>query len=51
MRCCFCGGKMIWQNDFMIEDFGGIEDGIVSIYCCSECNNTSYNVVYTEEEE
>lgn len=37
MKCGFCGGKLIWQNDFDAEDLGYDKEGIVTYYTCSEC--------------
>lgn len=38
-KCNKCNHELIWQNDFMYEDYG-IEDdeGIVSCYYCHECD-------------
>ena len=36
-KCFFCGGQLIWRNDFSTEDYGIDEEGIVSVLCCSEC--------------
>lgn len=38
MKCWFCGGNLVWQNDFSFEDYGVDGDGIVAVLCCAECN-------------
>lgn len=41
MECWHCNSKLIWQNDFMFEDYGVEGDGIVTVLICSneECNS------------
>ena len=36
-RCWYCGGKLIWQNDFAYSDIYGAGEGIVTYLTCSEC--------------
>ena len=45
----YCGGKLIWQNDYDAEDLG-YEKGIVTILNCSSCN-AHVEYVHIEEEE
>lgn len=37
MKCWFCGGTLIWNNDYNYEDYGLDGEGIVSVLVCSEC--------------
>ena len=50
-NCWFCNSKLIWQNDFMTEDFGGEENGLVTVLKCSDCNTNVYFVNYYDDEE
>lgn len=34
-RCPVCGGRLIWQCDYDIED--QMIDGIYSTWCCADC--------------
>lgn len=36
-RCFLCGGKVMWKNDFMFEEIGMEDDGIVHFCECSKC--------------
>lgn len=41
--CCLCGSQLVWQSDFDALDYGYEENGIVSVYSCSNqlnCNIT-----------
>lgn len=48
-RCWYCGGQLIWQNDYDLED---IEDrpGIYTELVCSECG-AFVTYTFREEEE
>lgn len=37
MKCWFCRGELIWNNDFSFEDYGLDGEGIVSVLTCSDC--------------
>ena len=51
MNCCYCGYKLIWDNDFSLEDFGEEGEGIVSVYHCSNCCVEVYCVLNFDEED
>lgn len=34
MKCAFCGGTLIWSNDFMKDD-----DTLLRTYICLNCNS------------
>jgi dUTP pyrophosphatase len=37
-KCPICiEGTLIWQNDFTFEDYCLDGEGLVSVWCCSEC--------------
>ena len=36
-QCWWCGHKLIWQNDFMKDEWGMNGEGMVSILICSGC--------------
>lgn len=36
--CHFCGGNLIWQNDFDTEDYGYEGEGVVAVLTCPDCN-------------
>lgn len=48
-RCFLCSGRVMWENDFMFEDFGVEGEGVVHIYTCSKCG--AEYVVYDAIEE
>ena len=35
--CWYCGGRLIWQNDFDYADVFGEGEGIVTYLHCIEC--------------
>lgn len=39
MYKCECNTEMIWQNDFMWEDYCVDGDGIVTVYYCPKCES------------
>jgi len=47
--CWLCGGKLIWQCDYDLEDYGymGVE-GMIATLACSDCGA---DVVYTLQNE
>lgn len=52
--CWYCGGKLIWQNDFSLEDVYGEGEGedIVTYLHCTECGaRVTYEQRDDEEEE
>lgn len=51
MKCWFCNEELIWQNDFMLEDYGYDEDGIVAILFCPNCGAEIYCVSRDEKDE
>ena len=51
MKCWFCDGQLIWQNDFDTEDCGIDEEGIVSVLICSSCGANWEGVQIFEEQE
>ena len=51
--CWYCGGKLVWQNDYSYEDvYGeGEGEGIVTYLICSECGaRVTYEHKEGEEE-
>ena len=36
-HCWWCGSKLIWQSDFMKDEWGMEGEGMVSILICSGC--------------
>lgn len=48
--CPHCGERMIWQDDFDLEDVGYTEKGIGAMYICPECG-TSVEINVPEKEE
>jgi hypothetical protein len=51
MKCWFCNEELIWQNDFMLEDFCYYNDGIVAFLICPNCGAEIYCVIRNEEDE
>lgn len=51
MRCWFCRGKLIWNNDFSFEDYNLEGEGIVTVLSCSECNATFEGYLSLEDDE
>ena len=51
VKCFFCRGALIWQNDFDTEDYGIDEEGIVSVLTCSNCGANWEGVQIFEEQE
>ena len=52
INCWFCGGHLIWQNDFNTEDYGIEEEGIVTVLTCSDCGAVWEGTqIYEEAEE
>ena len=50
--CWYCGGKLIWENDFSYEDVYGEGEGIVTYLMCSECGaRVQYELRDDEEDE
>lgn len=49
--CYCCKSKIIWQSDFEISEFGGEDEGIVSVWSCPNCGADVYIVMKTEEDE
>jgi hypothetical protein len=39
MRCPVDGNKMVWQSDWDLEDMGYEEEGIASMFICTECDS------------
>lgn len=50
MNCHFCGGKLIWGNDFSFEDYGIEGEGIVTSMTCSGCGATWEGYLEIENE-
>lgn len=51
MKCWYCGGEMIWDNDFNYDEVHG-EDGIVTFLHCSQCGaDCEFSQRFDEEEE
>jgi hypothetical protein len=48
--CWWCGGRLIWQNDFDKEDLMD-EEGIVTYLMCSSCNASVEYISQTMETE
>lgn len=48
--CWYCGGRLVWDNDYSLEDvYGeGCGDGIVTLLHCTACGA---KVKYTKEED
>ncbi len=51
MKCGFCGGELIWSNDFDALDIGWDKDGIVTQYNCSECGAMWEGILLDEDED
>jgi hypothetical protein len=45
--CWYCGGQLIWDSDFDMDEIYG-EEGIVTYLHCSDCGA---NVEYTLKNE
>ena len=37
MKCWFCGGELVWNSDFTLEEWTGEGEGLVSVLTCCEC--------------
>lgn len=48
-RCFLCNGKIMWESDFMFEEFGIEGDGIVHVCKCAKCGAEYEVYVPTEE--
>lgn len=48
--CWYCGGRLIWGNDWNPEDWGLDGEGIVSTLTCSGCGAEVQYVLINEEE-
>ena len=47
--CWLCGGKLIWQCDYDLEDYGFMDvEGMIATLMCSDCGA---DVVYTLQNE
>lgn len=51
MKCWFCNEELIWQNDFMLEDYGYDGDGIIAMLSCPNCGAETFCVIRIEEDE
>jgi len=48
--CWYCGGRLIWGNDWNPEDYGLEGEGIVSTLTCSGCGaEVQYTLIIEEE--
>lgn len=50
--CWYCGGQLIWDNDFDLDDiYGeGSGEGIVTFLHCRECGaEVQYTIEFEEE--
>ena len=36
--CWWCGHKLVWQSDFMKDEWGMAGEGMVTILVCSGCD-------------
>lgn len=51
-RCWYCGGELVWQNDFDYSDVYAEGEGIVTYLHCSNCGaNVEYSLRMDEEED
>lgn len=52
-ECFHCGERsVIWQSDFMFEDYGYDGNGIVQNCYCTNCGaDIEYRIPFGEEEE
>ena len=48
IKCFFCRGQLIWQNDFDTEDYGIEDEGIVTVLLCSSCGAIWEGVQYSK---
>ncbi len=37
-HCWWCGSKLIWQSDFMKDEWGIEGEGMVTVLVCSGCD-------------
>lgn len=44
MKCKICNSETFWCNDFDTEDYGYDFEGIVSIWCCGNCDRLYQHV-------
>lgn len=50
-RCWYCGGKLVWQNDFDYSDVYLEGEGIVTYLTCSNCGAEVQYSLRTDEED
>ena len=48
VKCWFCKGTMIWDNDYEPEDIGIAGDGVVAMLHCSSCDCNAYFISPTQ---
>lgn len=52
IKCFHCGGQVVWDNDFSLEDCGYEGDGIVHMCHCPQCGaQIEYRITDQEDEE
>lgn len=49
--CWYCGGQLIWQNDYDYADIFGFGEGIVTDLECSKCGATVQYIKRDDEDE
>ena len=50
-RCWYCGGRLIWDNDFDYADVYGEGKGIVTYLHCTNCEAIVEYSIKDEDEE
>lgn len=50
-NCWYCGGELIWQSDYSLEDLYGEGDGIATVLECSVCHAHVEYTLNNEREE
>lgn len=54
MKCLFCNGDLIWENDFQANEVSDMyeddDDAVVGFYTCSKCGR-KYEIYDPPKEE
>ena len=49
--CWFCGGQLVWDNDYNYDEVFGDGEGIVAMLHCTECGAGAWFIQHDEEDE
>lgn len=49
--CWYCGGRLIWQNDYDYADIYGEGEGIATELICQNCGARVEYTLRTDEDE